>query len=145
MAYTVQSYADMHCFNVSTTIVISAANTWVVVPSGLVSSDHKGFTLSGGNTQTCNDAGTYAFALSVTVQCGSANQNISMTYAVNGTASANVIAQAELVNSGRSYCLSCSDINGLNSGDAVTIVLQNNTAANNLTVIAVTLTMVKVG
>lgn len=145
MAYNVQAYADMHVFNGSISIVIGASNTWVAVPSGLISSDHKGFTLSGGNTQTCNDAGIYAFSLSVTLSCSSANQSISATYAINGTASPNVVGQAELVNAGKTYCVSCSDINVLNSGDAVTIVLQNNTAAHNLTAIAVSLTLVKVG
>jgi len=138
-------YGDMHCQGASISIVIGSANSWVAIPSGLVSSDHSGWAISGGNTLTCSETGIYHIMISCTLQCGSANQVISCTYAVSGTASTNVLGELEIVNTNRPYCVTCCDINRFNSGDALTIVLENNTAANNLTVNACTLTVVRVG
>ena len=145
MAYNASAYCDMHVIGASISIVVGAANTWYAIPNSLLSSDHLGWTLSSGNTLTCNSgAGTYAITLSATVSCGSANQAISLTYTQGGTASTNVQAACELVNSGRTYCLSCTDIQTFADGDTVTIVLQNNTAANNLTVVNVSMTLVRI-
>src|SRR5271157_3974344 len=125
MAYTPESYADLHVFGASITITIGAQNTFVAIPSSLLSSDSLGFTLSGGNTQTCNDGGVYAITLHCTVQCASSNQLVSLTYGLNGAASSNVEGQSELVNASKPYCISCSDIQTLAKNDAITIMLAN--------------------
>ena len=140
-------YADMHASSASITVTISGANTWVPIPTNasLFSSDSLGITFSGHTlTIPAGGAGVYSFNLSCSVSCGSANQLVSMTYAIGGTASTEVNAQTELVNSGRAYCLTLSDINTQAAGDAITIVLENNTAANNLTVESCSITLVRI-
>ena len=145
MAFQPAYYSDMHIIGASIDIAVAATNTWYPIPSGsgLVSSDHNGWTLSTGNTLTCNEAGVYQLTLTASVQCASANQLISMSYAQNGTGSTNVTAQSELVDSGKLYQLAVTDIQTFSNGDTLTIVLQNNTAIHDLTVVNVTLTVVR--
>lgn len=137
-------YGDMHGFNISIPINVSVINTWYPIASGLNSSDTLGITFDGSHTLTIAQQGVYKLTLSCSVECGAANQLLAFTYTINGTASTNVESQCEQVSSNRPISLYCSDINKFAAGDAITLVLGNKTAINNLTVLCCTLTIIRI-
>ena len=137
-------YADMHCFNASIAVSVSATNTWYPIASGLNSSDSLGITFDGSHTLTIAQQGVYKLTLSCSVECNAKNQVLSFTYAINGTASPKVESVCEQVAANNPVSLSCTDIAKFAAGDVITLVLENNTAVNNLTVLCCTLTIIRI-
>jgi hypothetical protein len=138
------AYGDMHVNSASITITIGATNTFVAIPNSLNSSDTFNVVFNGSNALTLNVSGVYLLVLSIAVQCATASQVVSATYAVNGTPSTNVLARSELIDANHSFCISCSDIQSFLAGQSITIVLENNTAIHNLTIENASLTLVRI-
>jgi hypothetical protein len=122
-------------------IPITGVGIWSYVPSPLTAGNMDGFTFSG-NGLVCQGAGTFFLALSASLECAANNQDVVLTYSINGNPAATSIKQS-LVSSNRAFCMSLSDVVTLKLGDLVQIMVMNQTAKNNLTEVSTSLSIAR--
>jgi hypothetical protein len=139
VSHFTNNYGGM--YGAALTVTITAINTWATIPTGLTAGNMNGFTFSG-NGLICQGAGTFFLALSVSLACTASNQNVTMSYSINGTPAATFI-KGTLLNANGAMCLTLSDVVTLQLGDQVQVIVQNNTAKTNLTEVSTSLSIAR--
>lgn len=137
----VDAYGEMYAENVAYTVTIAGANTWTVVDGGMTAGTCTAFTFQNSSELACNRAGRYMVWWSLSLETTGANDDIEASVGVNGTQQSNMICHDFVVTPNEEFAVASHGIVLLALGDIVTLMVNNNTDADDLVVEHANLTL----
>ena len=142
---TGRAYGNMYADNATITCTIAATDTYVQVPNGITGGTVSGFTFQNSRELKCNVAGVYLVNWSMSVNSGSANQEIEGSIMINGTASTITESHCEVLNPTRPMVIAATGIVTLAVNDLVSMGVSEHTAIHDIIVNHLTLTLLRIG
>ena len=140
-----QVYGSMYADDVTITVTIAAASTYYTIGTGLTTGSVNGMTFtSTGSTLTALVAGKYKVDWSMTVNSGSAGQEVSGTIMINTTAQMQTEGACKLTTANDNKCIAGSGIITLAVNDTVKLCVENETNANNIVVTHASMSIIRI-
>lgn len=137
-------YGSMYADDVTQTVTISATATYYEVPGSLSDGGSSAsFTFQSSKQLLCNTAGTYRVTWGMTLQCASANQEVTGAVMVNTTAKTNTEGATKLTTGNNNKLVAGTGIITLAVNDVVKLCVENETGTNDIIVTHATLSLSK--
>lgn len=137
-------YGNMYMYEGSTTITISSANTWYEITTGMTGGEENLMTFQNNHEIYTSKAGRYLANWSLSITNG-ANTEIMGGIFVNGTAVNKSAGHGTVVSANKFINVSGNTILNLSAGDVVSLGVQNEDSATDITVEHATLTLTQIG
>jgi hypothetical protein len=141
------SYGHMYIYNLgtgSTTVTVSAVDTYYQIPSGVTGGVTNGFTFQNARELKNTYAADYLVDWSLNVQCSVATQTLEGTVMVNGVANTTISGHSNVSTSTQPVVMTGNGILTLAVGDLVSMAVLNHSATNNITINHLTLTISRI-
>ena len=138
------SYGVMRADDTSIAVTVAAANTVYPITSGLsAGAELKDFTFQSASELVCGATGIYHIMFSMSLHSANNNENLCGQILVNGNET-HYENDAECINAGKPVSISASGVIAINSGDVITLGVENETAAHNITVTHATVSAIRI-
>lgn len=138
-------YGEMYADNVSQAVAIAAGNTWTNITAGMSAGDSNAFTFQNNSELLCNVAGKYAAQWSLAMDTTGANDDIEGGIGVNGVVQIKTKNHTFVQIPNEEFGLASGGTLTLVVGDVVTLMVNNNTDADDLVLEHANLMLWKLG
>ena len=136
-------YGSMGADDITQVVTVSSAGVYYDVTGGLTSGLVNGFTFQNSKELKCLNAGVYLIDWSMSLKVGTANQVLAGAITINS----NVVDISENMNestsANKNYSVSGTCIVNLAVNDLIRLCVENETAANDITVTHASLSITK--
>lgn len=140
-----QPYGNMYMYQGSETGSVASDNTWYELTSGLSGGEEFQCTFQNSHEMVVSRAGHYKVTWSSACSTATANDQIMVAVAVNGTAVEASANHTTVSTANDKVSLSGCTILDLSAGDAVSMAYMNETAARDITFEHITCCLKRIG
>lgn len=141
----IRAYGSIYGDDISQSVTISASGVYYRVGGSLSAGMLYQFTFQNSREVVCGIAGTYRVVWGMSVQCASANQEISGAAMVNGTEVHQAETSQNATTANKPVHISGTGLIALDVGDVVALCVENETGTASLVVTHANLTLVRAG
>lgn len=138
-------YGSMYADDASIAITIGSGGAYVQVGAGISDGGSSAdFTFQNARELKCNTAGTYLASYSISMSSATNNEQVSGTIMVNGAHISTTEGSAQSINSGKPVCVAGAGVLSLKNDDLVSLAVENEDAAHNITITHLNLALMRV-
>jgi hypothetical protein len=138
-------YGSMYVDDAAIAVTVSVGNTEYKVMSGASAGASNGFTFQNGRELLCSIAGIYLVTWGMSISSGTNNENLSGGVVINAsTWQHQTEGSSNQNNSNNAVHVSGSGIITLAVNDTVGLYVENESAAHNITVRHMTLSLLRI-
>lgn len=139
-------YGSMYAYEISETITVSLANTWYEVTAGVTSGGYlKRMTFANAHELVVELAGIYQVNWSMALTTTTANDEVMGTFGINNTATNAGASHGTVKTGGAFVTVAGTGIVSLAANDAISMFVDNESAARNITIEHITCSVTFLG
>lgn len=138
-------YGNMYAYEVAVSVTVAQSGVWYEVTSGLTGGEEHLCTFQNSHEIKVSESGKYKIDWSMALTTSTAQDEIMGTIGINGTANTRAANHGTVVKANGFVAISGNTILDLKSDDVLSMFVLQETAARNITIEHITLSMTKVG